>query len=212
MNDCRCASAMHFFPRQLLSAILKSIFTRFSDLLSTCARYLDKVGLYAIFLRRRDRLPAGDNILSVDRRFYPSEISQCIEYRCLSRVFSPHILGFRCDTTTILLYLSRLHYSVQCEEIVKCIKLKANYTLQVERLKSRHCVNFKCLQVCSILSIVFVDRTVLSFDRYLPTYLFNFQFGFQSIDNVESIVKVDRFCWSSKFDQIRLIMFEISTR
>ncbi|KAJ8706227.1 hypothetical protein PYW08_010853 [Mythimna loreyi] len=44
---------------------------------------------------------------------------------------------------TTQLYISRLHHSTKVEEVVEYMRVKTNWTLRVERLDSRHDVNFK---------------------------------------------------------------------
>ncbi|XP_026327953.1 uncharacterized protein LOC113236162 [Hyposmocoma kahamanoa] len=53
----------------------------------------------------------------------------------------------RAAIPTTQLYLSRLHYSTKSEDIVEYIRLKAQFTLRVERLESRHNVNFNSFVV-----------------------------------------------------------------
>ncbi|KAJ8717572.1 hypothetical protein PYW07_005502 [Mythimna separata] len=45
------------------------------------------------------------------------------------------------------LYVSRLHHSTKVEELVEYIKMKTNFILRVERLESRHKINFKSFVV-----------------------------------------------------------------
>ncbi|KAJ8714251.1 hypothetical protein PYW08_007871 [Mythimna loreyi] len=44
---------------------------------------------------------------------------------------------------TTQLYISRLHHSTKVEEVVEYMRVKTNWTLRVERLDSRHDINFK---------------------------------------------------------------------
>lgn len=44
-------------------------------------------------------------------------------------------------------YVSRLHHTMKVEEIVEYIPIKTKLTLKVEKLDSRHNINFKSFMV-----------------------------------------------------------------
>ncbi|KAM3965458.1 uncharacterized protein ACR2FA_000295 [Aphomia sociella] len=56
-----------------------------------------------------------------------------------------HLL--RPEIKSTQLYVSRVHWSTKVEEVVDYIRKKSNFTLRVERLESRHKVNFSSFVV-----------------------------------------------------------------
>lgn len=78
----------------------------------------------------------SDGFTLVERKKKPARRNQC----GTAVTGTQHLLQPAVPTT--LLYVSRLHYTTKAENIVEYVKVKTNFMLRVERLESRHNVNF----------------------------------------------------------------------
>ncbi|XP_022823589.1 uncharacterized protein LOC111365127 [Spodoptera litura] len=83
----------------------------------------------------------NEGFIKVERKKKPLCRNQCG-----TALAGPNML-LRPATPTTLLYVSRLHHSTKAEDVVEYLRVKTNWILRVEKLESRHNINFKSFVV-----------------------------------------------------------------